>query len=156
MAKTTYTHKGIARLGEIIRAVKGHESSRAFAKKIGVTPPTIERILRGEVKEPSIDTIEKLAPYLGHTREELIAICAGDNAPQPIREYRLAEDVLPIVDQLPDREAAIVAQHIIARLAEPKVSFMKVEGEGVSLNLELMSQRDLAGLLRAIALRIDS
>ncbi|MCC5618103.1 hypothetical protein LC605_24060 [Nostoc sp. CHAB 5836] len=67
----------------------------------------------------------------------------------------MAQDVIPIVDQLPDREAAIVAQHIIARLAQPKVSLNGVKGEGVSFHLELMSQVDLADLLRAIATRVE-
>lgn len=155
MGKTLYTYDGIEKLAQIIRTARGHEKVRPFARKVGVSYATIDRLERGEVREPAIDTLEKLSPYLGYSREELIAICAGENSPQPIRAYRLAADVLPIVDQLPDREAAIVAQHIIARLAEPKVSFKKVDGEGVSLNLELMSQRDLAGLLRAIALRIE-
>jgi transcriptional regulator with XRE-family HTH domain len=155
MAKTVYTYEGIEKLAEIIRVARGHESARAFAKKVGLSPTAIDRILKGEVQEPELKTLEKLAPFLGYTRDELIAICAGDNAPQPVREYRLASDVLPIVDQLPDREAAKVAQHIIARLAQPKVSLNGVKGEGVSFHLELMSQADLADLLRAIAFRVE-
>lgn len=155
MAKTVYTYEGIEKLAEIIRAARGHESGRAFAKKVGLSPTAIDRILKGEVMEPELKTLEKLAPHVGYTREELIAICAGENAPQPAREYKLAEDVIPIVDQLPDREAAKVAQHIITRLVQPKVSLNGVKGEGVSFHLELMSQKDLANLLRAIASRVE-
>ena len=155
MAKTVYTYEGIEKLAEIIRAARGHLSGRAFAKKVGLSPTSIDRILNGEVMEPELKTLEKLAPHLGYTRDELIAICAGDNSPQPAREYKLAQDVIPIIDQLPDREAAILAQHIIARLAQPKVSLNGVKGEGVSFHLELMSQVDLADLLRAIATRVE-
>lgn len=155
MAKTVYTYEGIEKLAEIIRVVRGTQSGRAFAKKVGLSPTAIDRILKGEVIEPELNTLEKLAPHLGYTREELIAICSGDNSPQPVREYRLAEDVLPIINQLPDREAAKLAQHIIARLVQPKVSLNGVKGEGVSFHLELMSKGDLADLLRAIASRVD-
>lgn len=150
-----YTYEGIEKLAEIIEKARGHLSKRAFAKKVGLSPPAIERILKGEVKEPELKTLEKLAPHLGYTRDELIAICASENAPQPVREYKFAEDVIPVVDQLPDREAARVAQHIIARLSQPKVSLNGVKGEGVSFHLELMSQVDLADLLRAIATRVE-
>jgi transcriptional regulator with XRE-family HTH domain len=155
MAKTVYTWEGIQKLAEIIRAARGHLSGRAFAKKVGLSPTSIDRILGGEVKEPELKTLEKLAPHLGYTRDELIAICIGDNSPQPVREYRLAEDLIPMIDQLPDREAAKVAQHIIARLTQPKVSLNGIKGEGVSFHLELMSQTDLADLLRAIATRVE-
>jgi transcriptional regulator with XRE-family HTH domain len=155
MAKTVYTWEGIQKLAEIIRQARGHLSGRAFAKKVGLSPTSIDRILGGEVKEPELKTLEKLAPHLGYTRDELIAICAGDNSPQPFREYRLAEDLIPMIDQLPDREAAKIAQHIIARLTQPKVSLNGVKGEGVSFHLELMSQTDLADLLRAIATRVE-
>jgi len=55
------------------------------------------------------------------------------SAARPVREYRLAEDVIPIVDQLPDREAAKLAQHLVVR----------------------MSSLDLADLLRAIAAWVE-
>lgn len=48
-------------------------------------------------------------------------------------EYRLAEDVIPIVDQLPDKEAAKLVQHLVVQ----------------------MSSLDLADLIRAIALRVE-
>jgi len=32
-----------------------------------------------------------------------------------VREYRLAEDVIPIVNQLPDEEAAKLVQHLVVR-----------------------------------------
>jgi DNA-directed RNA polymerase specialized sigma24 family protein len=47
---------------------------------------------------------------------------------------RSAEDVIQIIDQLPEREAAKLAQHLIGR----------------------MSSGDLADLLRAIALRVET
>jgi transcriptional regulator with XRE-family HTH domain len=155
MGKTLYTYEGLEKLAEIIRTARGHEKVRPFARKVGVSYATIDRLEKGEVLEPEIATLEKLAPHLGYTRDELVAICAGENAPQPVREYKFAEDVIPIVDQLPDREAAKVAQHIVARLVQPKVSLNGIKGEGVSFHLELMSQSDLANLLRAIASRVE-
>ena len=152
MGKTLYTYEGIEKLAHIIRSVRGREGVRPFARKVGVSYATIDRLEKCEVLEPEIGTLEKLAPHLGYTREELIAICAGENAPQPAREFKLAEDVFPIIDQLPDREAGKVAQYIISRLIQPKVRLSK--GEGVSFQLELMSQKDLADLLKEVAIRL--
>ncbi|MHC5754620.1 MAG: hypothetical protein ACYTXF_29090, partial [Nostoc sp.] len=100
-------------------------------------------------------TLQKIAPLTGYTKEELIAILEAKPHAANIREYRLAEDVIPIVNQLPDAEAAKVAQHIIARLARPKISINGVAGEGVSFHVELMNQKGMADVLRAIAERIE-
>jgi transcriptional regulator with XRE-family HTH domain len=122
---------------------------------VGVSHRTIGRIEEADLHEPEISTLQKLGPMLGYTKEELIAILEERHEVQAFREYRTAEDVMPMINQLPDPEAARVAQNIIARLACPKVSLNGVPGEGVSLHMELMSQSDLADLLRAIAERID-
>ena len=152
LSKTLYTYEGIKKLAHIIRSVRGREGVRPFARKVGVSYATIDRLEKCEVLEPEIGTLEKLALHLGYTREELVAICAGENAPQPAREFKTADDVFPIIDQLPEREAGKVAQYIISRLIQPKVTLNK--GEGVKFQLELMSQEDLADLLEEVASRL--
>lgn len=121
--RTAYTTEGLQKLGEMIDAARGSMSVRAFARKTGVNYQTINRLLRLEVQEPEISTLEKLAPYLGRDKYQLIAICEGSRkSKQKSQEILIAEDVLPMIDQLPDLEAARVAQAILARLANALAS----------------------------------
>jgi transcriptional regulator with XRE-family HTH domain len=129
---------------------------RKFAAKAGISHRTVARLEEADLQEPEVSTLQKIAPLTGYSKEELIAILESKPySPTTVREYRLAEDVIPIINQLPDAEAAKVAQHIIARLARPKITINGVEGEGVSFHIELMDQKGMADLLRAIAERIE-
>lgn len=150
-----YTRTGLEKLAQIVKAARGSDSVRTFAKKADISHRTVTRLEEADLKEPEITTLQKIAPLTGYSKEELIAILESKPLSPQVREYRTAEDVIPIVNQLPDQQAARVAQHIIARLAHPKVSLNEIPGEGVSLHMELMSQRQVADLLRAIAERID-
>ena len=118
MSRTLYTTEGLAKLGEIVRTARGNKSLREFGRVTGVSYATISRLERGGNKEPEVTTLLMLAPYLGYSKEELIAICESSPRKPEVRMYRLAEDVLPAIKQLPDKEAAKVAQAIIAHLAD--------------------------------------
>lgn len=119
----SYTEQGLEKLAEIVRNARGNMSERSFAEKIGVTNTTISRIEKCEVREPKIDTLDKLTSAVGYNREELIAILEmTPNNPnkQPARLYKTAEDAVPIVDQLPKREMAKLAKYLIDKIATPK------------------------------------
>ena len=118
MGRTLYTVEGLAKLGEIVRTARGNKSLREFGRVTGASHATITRLERGENKEPEITTLQRLAPHLGYSKEELIAICESSPRKPEVRMYRLAEDVLPVIAQWPDAEAAKVAQAIIARFAD--------------------------------------
>lgn len=150
-----YTRVGLEKLAQIVKAARGQDSVRSFAKKADISHRTVTRLEEADLQEPEITTLQKIAPLTGYSKEELIAILESKPHSPEVREYRVAEDVIPIINQLPDTEAAKVAQQIIARLVRPKVSLNGIPGEGVSLHMELMSQRQVADLLRAIAERID-
>jgi DNA-binding phage protein len=63
MAKTVYTHQGIEKLAEIIRAARGHLSGRAFAKKVGLSPTPIDRILKNYSNPGLSNYISKVAIF---------------------------------------------------------------------------------------------
>lgn len=155
MGRTLYTYQGLAKLGELVRNARGTKSGRQFAREMGLSYATITRLEKGEIKEPEVTTLQKLAPHLGYSKEELIAICESAPRAPEVKIYRVAEDALPVIDQLPDSEVAKVAQHIITRLAQPKVSLNGVKGEGVTFHVELMSKEQIADLLRAIADKVE-
>ena len=117
MARTLYTSAGLAKLAEIMEQARGGLSYREFEAVVGISHATIRRIEKGDVKEPEIATLKKLAPHTPYILTELIAICRGTpNEETEVRQYLVAEDVLPYVRELSDLEAARLAQIILARL----------------------------------------
>lgn len=115
-----YTRDGLQKLAEIVRSARGNDSVRAFAKKAAVSHRTITRLEGADLQEPEVTTLQKLADLTGYAKEELIAILEGKEHSPEVREYRLAEDVMPIINQLPEIEAAKVAQMIISSLVRRK------------------------------------
>ena len=113
--KTLYTEAGVSRLAAIVRQARGNRSYREFQNLTGVSHATIRRLELQEVKSPEDLTLAAIAPYTPYTYEELKAI-ATERQRGEIRSYRVAEDLLPYVRELPDSEAARLAQMIVARL----------------------------------------
>jgi transcriptional regulator with XRE-family HTH domain len=115
MSKTLYTEAGLRQLAEIIKSARQHRSLRDFEAVTGVSHATIARLERCEVSNPEDNTLSLIAPHTSYSLEELKAI-AQERERGEIRKYRLAEDVLPIVDELPRREIARLAQIIVGKL----------------------------------------
>ena len=112
------TEVGLERLAEIIKRARDSRSYREFEKVTGVSHATIRRIENGEVKKPDFETLEKLAPHSPYTPQELQAIAQGKFQVDKVRKYLVAEDVLPMTNELPAAEAARLVQLIVGRLAE--------------------------------------
>lgn len=110
-----YSEEGLSKLADIVRAVRGGSSVRQFAKKIGASYRTIERIEKLQVYTPENDTLEKICKVSGHSLDDLIAILKGEKK-SVRKEFAIAEDVYAVVDQLSDFEAARVGQYIFERL----------------------------------------
>ena len=108
-----------------------------FGELVGISYVTIWKIEIKENLKLQPSTIEALAPVLGYSVNELIAICTGKLAAQtsdaqpvpPCREFLIAEQVLPIIQQLPTEEKR--------RLRE--------------IDLDTMSNRDFAEAMEAMA-----
>lgn len=116
MTKTLYTEVGLSQLAEIIKQARGDRSYREFETVTGVSHATIRRLELCEVRTPEDATLSQIAPFTPYSYEELKAI-AQERERGEIRKYRIAEDVLPIVNELPAVEAARLAQMIVGRLA---------------------------------------
>jgi transcriptional regulator with XRE-family HTH domain len=94
-----YTPDGLARLAKIILAARQARrmSLRSFATLVGVTHKTIDRLETCQFKEPTNDTLARIAPHLGYTLEQLIAIASE----KPLSEKpKTPEEVLPFVSNL--------------------------------------------------------
>lgn len=115
MSKTLYTELGLRRLAEIIKSAREHRSYREFESVTGVSHATIRRLELCEVKNPEDNTLVQVAPFTPYSYEELKAI-AQERERGEIRKYRIAEDLLPMVNELPSREAARLAQMIVGKL----------------------------------------
>lgn len=117
MAKTLYTEAGLSTLANIIKQARGSMSYREFQEITGVSHATIRRLENVEVKAPEDATLAAIASQTPYAYEELKAI-ATQRQQIEVRKYLVAEDLLPYVNELPDVEAARLAQIIIARLAK--------------------------------------
>lgn len=116
----------------MVKQKRGSMSLPRFGELVGISYVTIWKIEIKENAKLQKDTITALAPVLGYSVDELIAICTGNNTPPPIskgREFLTAEQVLPIIQQLPTEEKR--------RLRE--------------IDLQTMTGRDLHEALQAVA-----
>lgn len=155
MPEPLYTEPGLLKLAQIIKQARGARSYREFEALSGVSHATIRRLEICDVKNPDIATLANLAVHTPYTVEELIAV-AEERDKVDIRQYRTAEEAITVVDQLNHQEAARLAQMIIGRLAKMDV---KIEenppDDGLLLQIRLMSQEQMAEVLRALANRLS-
>lgn len=138
-------------LARIVRSARGHKSLRRFSQEAGLSQSTIQRIEEATVMSPQDDTFQGLARAVGRSPEELRAIAQG--VPQSsIRSVRIAEDLIPLVNQLPVVEKARLAQYLIASLARTDVAMEEFSSSGI----EQLSNREIGVLLRAIGDRLSN
>ncbi|HBE17080.1 MAG TPA: hypothetical protein DDW51_05575 [Cyanobacteria bacterium UBA11367] len=70
------------KLAEIVRKLRGTTNIREFAKKIGVSHPTILGWENCE-NEPTLRSLEKIAQLRGETLTELTNFLSGTEDPSP-------------------------------------------------------------------------
>lgn len=100
------TAKGLAELSWIVKSARGNLTYEQFGKKVGLSHVTVWRIEAQKAEFIRASSLSILAPYLGYSLEQLIAI-AGGKSPQNIDMPQLlltADNVLPIIHQLPPVE----------------------------------------------------
>jgi transcriptional regulator with XRE-family HTH domain len=118
MSRSLTTEGGLSKLAEVIKQARGSHSYRDFESVTGVSHATIRRLELCEVKSPDVETLEKLSRYTPYSTSELLTIAHGRGFQSAsIRHYLIAEDVLPMVNELPPKEAARLAQMIVGKLA---------------------------------------
>lgn len=106
-----YTQEGLRKLGTMIREARGSLSYRAFEQKIGVSHGTIRNLEIGDANTPAVQTLAKIARYLGLKLEEVQALLSE----KPVisnRAYFSAEDIKPMVRDLPITEASRLGKWI--------------------------------------------
>jgi transcriptional regulator with XRE-family HTH domain len=155
MPEPLYTEQGLLKLAQIIKQARGSRSYRELEALSGVSHATIRRLEFSDVKNPDIATLANLAVHTPYSLEELIAV-AEERQKVDIRQYRTAEEAIGVVDQLNHQEAAKLAQMIIGRLAKMDVKIQEnPPDDGLMLQIRLMSQEQMAEVLRAVANRLS-
>lgn len=131
MNEIQFTTVGLAKLSEIVRRARASLSLRDFQEVVGLSFGAIRDLEQKKVKEVKLSTLAKIAPHTPYTFEELLTICTGEepSLPPSAREFLLADQVLPIIHQLPPEE---------------KRRLRKID-------LSSMSNEDLADAMKAIA-----
>lgn len=104
------------RLAAVIKEVRGSRSQRQFAKDLGVSFTTIRY---WELCEsfPNAENLELIAKTLGKSLEEFLMSLRRTVPPKTPHVIK-AENLLPLVNELSDREAARLAQMILERWAK--------------------------------------
>ena len=126
----SFTREGISELARIVataRRSKG-DTMPEFGYRAGLSYVTVWNIENEKRTKVSLETLAKLAPLVGRTYEELIAICSGKQQSESPREFLKAEDLLPAIHQLPPDEKRRLRQ----------------------IDLSTMSNEDLIEAMRAI------
>lgn len=113
MKESPYTQQGLEELARIIRSSRGNRSQHDFEDLVGVSHATISRIEQGLVKEPSIATLLKIAPYTPYNVAELMAIALGLSETEAVRQFKTAEDAWPVVEMLPKQEAGRLVKKLV-------------------------------------------
>ena len=100
------------RLSEAVKKARGSRSQRKFAKDIGVSFAAVRSWEECE-SFPSQENLELIASVAGRSLEEFLLYLKGE--PYPESRFKSAEDLLPIVSELSDSEAARLIQIIVSR-----------------------------------------
>lgn len=64
-------HETTAKILRQLMAARGHISENELARQTGVNQPTINRILKGESREPKLRNLQRLADFFGVTVPQL-------------------------------------------------------------------------------------
>lgn len=124
-----YTTQGVKDLAKIIKQARGFLSYRDF--EIYLSERLAENGIKGKVPfstlrriemcdfspgfGPDYDTLAKIAYVTPYTIEELSAI-ARERSLEMVRTYRVAEDVLPAIRELPKVQRLRLIQMIASEM----------------------------------------
>ena len=108
------------RLSQAVRVIRGTRSQRRFAKDLGVSYATV-RSWEACESLPGLESLEAIAGARSETLEEFLAYLRGEPVEKP--KPQVAEDLMPMVEQLSRGEVARLAQIIVGRLAGSKENF---------------------------------
>lgn len=100
------TPEGLAQLAQIVKEARGSLTKEQFGRKVGLSHVTLWRIETQKAEYIRASSLSILAPYVGYSLEQLIAIGKGEK-PQEIsmpRTLLTADNILPIIHQLPPAE----------------------------------------------------
>lgn len=108
MAKSSipFTKEGLLELARIVKEARGDKTYEQFGIVVGLSSVTLWRIEAMKAEYIRASSLSNLAPYLGYSLEQLIAIGKGEK-PQKIdmpATLLKADNVLPIIHQLPPAE----------------------------------------------------
>ncbi len=110
----SFTPDGLAKLAALIRHHRGNKSYTTFQNEVGISHARLWQIEMAanphsdvSIKEIKISTLALLAPHVGYTVEQLIAVCRGETEQiqtQLQESVVMAEDVVKLLKKMPPSE----------------------------------------------------
>ncbi len=100
-----------SKLAALVKEIRGIQSQRTFAKKIGVSFASIQSWENGDAV-PSTENLKLLASLSGYTLQGLIAFLED----RPIPKGESVEEIAQKIRQMTPRQLAVVGQAVSDRL----------------------------------------
>lgn len=126
-AMLVHDHANVNKLAANLKSLLGEMSENQLAEATGVPQPTINRILRGESRDPRDSTLVPIARYFGVSVE---ALRRGTSEPAPATAPTLTPDEQAILDlwRALDSDGRRAVQAVGHALAKPLKGRGKVQG----------------------------
>lgn len=105
----------LKRLALIIKQLKGNDNNRDFSKKLGISIYTISAWENEETRNPTTESLEILANYMGISLKELLSrIYADENN----EAFNTAESLYSVVAKLPNKDKIKLAHFLLSEVVK--------------------------------------
>ena len=109
------------KLAAILKELQGNLSQRQFAKILQISSFAMRSWIECE-SVPTRENLEKIAKYMGITLDQLLAKLRDQETVASTPNYAKAEQLLPLVDQLPKAEIFKLTRYLVDRLEKVAVN----------------------------------
>lgn len=118
MSDTPFTPEGLGKIAEITIKARGRRTLAEFEILTAIPTSTIQRIENVRNQRIAFGTLQKLAPFVGYSAEELYLIGLGLEQNMQLRDFKVAEDLLIYAYQLSDLEKIRLAKLLLCAIEE--------------------------------------
>ena len=102
-------------LAAILKNLQANLTQRQFAKILGISAFAMRSWIECEAV-PTRENLEKIADYMGITLDQLLGKLRAQETVASTPNYTKAEQLLPLVDHLPQAEMLKLARYLLDKL----------------------------------------
>ena len=109
------------KLAAILKNLQANLTQRQFAKIFGISSFAMRSWIECEAV-PTRENLEKIAEYMGITLDQLLGKLRDRETAASTPNYTKAEQLLPLVDQLPSAEMFKLTRYLLDKLEKVAVN----------------------------------